>query len=341
MDIFIGLLLALIGGGVQGAFFFPMKSMRGWRWENGWFVFSLVGCLILPALLAFLTTPDLISVYAAAGWKTAGVVFLFGLCWGVGAVLYGLGVDFLGMAMGVTVITGINACLGTLLPVLFLKPGTLTPWADLALCVALAVIVVGVAVISMAGRLREREAGVAAGVSAATRMPFYVGLIVCIASGVLCPAFNFAVHFGQPISVQVRDIGTVAPYNYGNAMLLLFFLGGWVVNTLYCCRLFLKNRSAGNFLHFHSVSNSFRGILMSVLFVGGAFLYTIAVTFFSSNTGTVVGWPVFLSATIIVSTLLGVTSGEWKHVRRQTLVWLYGGIAMLIVAVVLASLSNS
>ena len=133
MNTGIGLLLALVGGGIQGAFFFPMKYMKNWRWENGWFLFSLFGCLVFPAVLAFLATPDLAAVYRAAGLKTAGLVFFFGLCWGVGAVLYGLGVNYLGMAMGVTIITGINVCLGTMLPALCLSPGTLTLPAGLTL----------------------------------------------------------------------------------------------------------------------------------------------------------------------------------------------------------------
>ena len=123
-------------------------------------------------------------------------------------------------------------------------------------------------------------------------------------------------------------------------MLLLFFFGGWVVNTLYCCYLFRKNGSAKSFFKCSPVSNSFKGILMSVLFVAGALLYTIAVTIYVPNIGTIVGWPVFLSATIIVSNLLGVVSGEWRGVGRRAFIWLYSGVALLIVAVTLASLSN-
>jgi L-rhamnose-H+ transport protein len=70
------------------------------------------------------------------------------------------------------------------------------------------------------------------------------------------------------------------------------------------------------------------------------FVYTVAATVYIPKIGPVVGWPVFLSATIVVSTLLGVVSGEWKGVSRRTFVRLYGGIALLIVAVALASLSN-
>jgi L-rhamnose-H+ transport protein len=343
MNILVGLLLALVGGGIQGAFFFPMKYMKKWRWENGWFIFSLVGCLILPVLLAFSTTPHLLSVYEAAGWKSVGQVFCCGLCWGVGAVLFGLGADFLGMTLGITIITGINVCFGALLPIVFLESGSVTLSAGLVLGAALALTVAGVIVISLAGRRREKEFAGAVAAAAATpaaKVPFRIGLIVCIVAGLLCPAFNFAVAFGKPISQEVSKLAAVAVYNRGNALTLLFFLGGWVVNTAYCVYLFRKNGSAANFLKFSPIMNTLRGVMMSVLFVAGAVIYTIAATTYIPTIGPVVGWPVFLSATIIVSNLLGVASGEWKGVSRGTFGWLYGGVALLIASVVLASLSN-
>ena len=56
--IIIGLLLAFVGGGIQGAFVFPMKFMKNSRWENGWFWFSLICCLIIPLVMAFATTKN-------------------------------------------------------------------------------------------------------------------------------------------------------------------------------------------------------------------------------------------------------------------------------------------
>jgi L-rhamnose-H+ transport protein len=341
-NILIGLLLALIGGGIQGAFYFPMKYMKNWRWENGWFLFSLVGCLIIPALLALFTTPNLMAVYAAAGLKTAGVVFFFGLCWGIGAVLYGLGADILGMALGITIVTAINVCLGALLPIPFLPAGNVTAMAGLALGAALAVTIAGVAIIAMAGRRREREqSGSATATTAPTaKVSFQIGLIVCIAAGIFCPAANFAVFFGKPIVHEVEKLGTVPICYQGNAMLLLFFLGGWVVNTLYCFHLFRKNHSARNFFKFAPIANALRGILMSVFFVAGAVIYAVAAAIYIPTIGSVVGWPVFLAATITISNLLGVASGEWKGVSRGTFGWLYSGVVLLIAAVALASLSN-
>jgi L-rhamnose-H+ transport protein len=335
-----GLFLAFLGGGIQGAFVFPMKFMRNSRWENGWFWFSLVCCLIFPVVLAFGTTPGLMNIYSAAGWKTVGLVFLFGLGWGVGVVLFGLGAEFLGMALGIALITAINVCLGALFPILFLSAGQFTMQAGLVLGAGLLLMVAGVAVVSQAGRLREQERGDTTE-AGASKVPFKVGLLVCIVAGFFCPSTNFAVFFGQPITEAVKKLGTVAAYNVGHAQMLPFFIGGWLVNTAYCLHLLRKNGSFGNFSAPGASGNLLKAVAMAVLFVVGMVLYIVATSLYlTGGSGAVVGWPVFMGATILISNLLGVFSGEWKGVSRRTYSWLYGGVALLILAVALASLSN-
>jgi L-rhamnose-H+ transport protein len=341
MSTAIGLLLAFVGGAIQGTFFLPMKYMKGWRWENGWFVFTLSCCLVLPALLAFGTTPGLLDVYRAAGLQTVGLVLLFGMGWGLGAVLYGLGVNLLGMALGIVVITGINTCLGTLFPILFLEEKQFTARAAMVLGAGLLLMVAGVAVISRAGRLRaeEQKRRDESG-TPASGTSFRVGLMVCIVSGILCPSANFAVFFGEPITKAVRGLGVVAPYHLGHALMLPFFLGGWVINTAYCAYLFKKNGSLSNFVKTRPASNSLKGLAMGVLFVLGMVLYYIANANYIPNIGPIVGWPVFLAATMLCSNVIGVLSGEWRGCRTITFAWLQGGFALLVLAVVLAGLSN-
>ena len=118
------------------------------------------------------------------------------------------------------------------------------------------------------------------------------------------------------------------------------FLGGSVAQAAYCLYLFRKNRSSGNFALAGTASNWLKGVLMAVIFVAGMVVYTIAATNYIGDIGPIVGWPVFLSATIIVSNACGVLTGEWKGVDRKARGTMYSGIALLIVAIVLASLSN-
>ncbi|MEN8230315.1 MAG: L-rhamnose/proton symporter RhaT [Bacteroidota bacterium] len=337
----IGILLAFAGGGLQGAFFFPMKYMRNWRWENGWFLFSVIACFILPTMLAFGTTPGIFELYGTIGYQTIGLVFFFGMCWGVGAVLFGLGADFLGMALGIAIITGINVCLGALLPVLFLPSGQFSTTSALLLGSGLFLMVAGVVVISIAGSRREKEQSVLSDdKSTGKKRSFKLGLIICIVSGVFVPAANFAVFFGQPIAEQLQASGNVADYNIGHAQMLPFFIGGGIVNILYCISLFRKHGSFALYRAGGFTRNTSLAIIMSVLYTFGMLIYVVAVALFIPDIGAAIGWPVFLAATILVSNFLGLVSGEWKKVHAKTLVWLFSGVFLLLIAVTLSSISS-
>ena len=50
------------------------------------------------------------------------MVFLYGAGWGIGSVLAGLGVDKMGMAMGVAVLIGVTAAIGTFVPLVVNTP---------------------------------------------------------------------------------------------------------------------------------------------------------------------------------------------------------------------------
>ena len=49
--------------------------------------------------------------------------------------------------------------------------------------------------------------------------------------------------------------------------------------------------------------------------------------------GAVVGWPLFMSMSLITSNTLGWVSGEWKGAPPQAMRYAIGGIAVLIVAI--------
>ena len=151
---------------------------------------------------------------------------------------------------------------------------------------------------------------------------------------------NFSVFFGQPISKQVIALGTVSPVNVGYAQLLPALIGGSFAQIVYCIYLFAKNKSFKNYFAAGTGSNWLRGGLMAVYWFAGMVLYTIASANYIKDVGPIVGWPLFLASTIIVSNILGVITKEWKGVSKKAFMRMYAGIAFLIVAIALASLSN-
>jgi L-rhamnose-H+ transport protein len=77
----------------------PSKWMKGWSWENYWLLFAVTAYLVCPWLLALATIPRLLDVYGSVTPSSLALVETFGVCWGVGAITFGLGVEALGIAL--------------------------------------------------------------------------------------------------------------------------------------------------------------------------------------------------------------------------------------------------
>ena len=73
---FLGVLFHAIGGFAAGSFYIPFKRVRGWAWETYWLVGGLFIWVICPAIIAFVTVPNLLDVYREAAWPALTWPFL-------------------------------------------------------------------------------------------------------------------------------------------------------------------------------------------------------------------------------------------------------------------------
>jgi L-rhamnose-H+ transport protein len=122
MPLLIGFLLVLLAALLQGTFVLPMTLVRQWSWEHTWAAFSLLGMFVFNWIITLLLVPNIFAVYSASPVRDLAILALFGLGWGVGAVLFGLGIKRLGMALGYPIIMGLIASLGALIPLLLFFP---------------------------------------------------------------------------------------------------------------------------------------------------------------------------------------------------------------------------
>lgn len=115
MTLVTGLLFVLMAGVLQGTFILPMTLTRKWSWEHTWGVFSLLGMLAFNWMFSLVAMPNIISVYRSVSVQQITILIVFGAGWGVGAILFGVGMDKLGMALGYPIIMGLVASLGALI----------------------------------------------------------------------------------------------------------------------------------------------------------------------------------------------------------------------------------
>src|SRR6516165_1537995 len=186
-----GLAVVVLAGMLQGSFAAPMKRLTAWQWENSWLVFAFSGLIICPWIINFATVPHVLAVYAAALPSTITKVLSCGLLWGAGATLFGLGISRVGLALGFALILGITASFGSLLPMAILHSDQLATKRGIALIVGTLVMALGLVLLALAGRARERSAGDKEG----QRSGFTVGLVICIFSGIFSSMLNFSFVF--------------------------------------------------------------------------------------------------------------------------------------------------
>src|SRR5438132_14381081 len=121
-ELWAGLVAVILAGLLQGLFVVPMKYAPRWNYENVWLIFSLGGMVLLPWMLTVATVPHLGEVYSLTPMPVLVRIAGFGLCWGIGSALAGLGMNLLRIGLGMAIILGLSASLGSLIPLLILSP---------------------------------------------------------------------------------------------------------------------------------------------------------------------------------------------------------------------------
>jgi L-rhamnose-H+ transport protein len=325
--IWIGLAAVVAAGVLQGLFAVPMKYARRWNYENIWLIFSMVGMVVLPWMLTTATVPHLVEVYSLTPMPVLVRIAGFGLCWGIGSALAGLGMNLLGIGLGMAIILGLSASLGSLIPLLILSPQQLHTSQGRTYLVGTVIMLAGIALCACAGRLRDtaRDRG-----ESAPYRSFFVGFMVCCLSGLFSSALNFSYAFGGDALDRARALGASQLWSTG-VVTALAVSGGFISNLVYCTYLLRKNGTLGRFTGDGAGTGWVCGALMGLFWFGGQSLYAIGITWMG-QLGVVIGWPLLMGMIIVTSNAAGVMTGEWNGVSAVTKRFLALGMLIILTA---------
>src|SRR6267154_889428 len=330
-----GIAIVTLAGILNGSFAAPMKKMSEWRWENSWLLFAFSGLIVFPWIVNLATVPNVASVYAGASPATLIKVILFGLLWGIGSALFGLGISRVGMALGFALILGITASFGSLFPLAILHSEQLVTKRGLALIAGTAIMVLGLLFLALAGRAREHDSQT----SGIARSSFAIGLVICICSGIFSSMMNFSFIFGDELRVRALQAGA-SNAMAANPIWTLTVTGGFVPNFLYCAYLLNKNRTWSVFRVGNPSAYWPLGILTGLLWFGGIVFYGMGAASLGALGG-IVGWPIFMTVDILAGRLWGAVSGEWNGERRKALIYNWTGVGVLLLAIAIISAGNA
>jgi L-rhamnose-H+ transport protein len=349
MQVILGVIFHLIGGFASGSFYMPYKKVRKWSWESFWIVGGIFSWLIVPPLAALLTVPGFSAIISQAGGSTLFYTFLFGVLWGFGGLTYGLGVRYLGMSLGNSVVLGFCSAFGALVPSLYYKfyPAQgkttfndllYTDWGRIVLAGVL-LCLLGIYICGRAGMMKEKELPEEEKKKTVSEFNITKGLIVAVFSGIMSACFNFGIEAGKPMAEAAVASG-MNPLFQNNVAYVVLLWGGLTTNLIWCLLLNFRNKS------FSDYTNQKTPLIKNYLFSAAAGTIWFLQFFFYGMGESKLGngassWILHMAFIILVANMWGVVLKEWKGVSSKTKTTITVGIITIIASVILVGYGNA
>ncbi len=360
MQVILGVIFHFIGGFASGSFYIPYKKVKGWHWENYWLVGGIFSWLIVPPLAAWLTIPGFADIIDGTAFPTLCYTFFFGLLWGIGGLTYGLGVRYLGVSLGSSIILGLCMVFGSLIPAIYYDYSpvagkdtfsmmTSSTWG-LTVLAGLLVCVAGIIICGKAGTMKEKQMKADVtdphGLKVKTEYKFALGMLVSIISGVLSACFNFGLEAGQSMASVANEAWKAANPGEGeflyrnNVIYVILLWGGLTTNFIWCIILNARNKTFGDYTD--KKTPLFNNYLFAALAGTTWFLQFFFYGMGESKLGNgPSSWILHMAFIILVANMWGLVLKEWKGVNKKTTTTIIIGIITIILSVLLVGRGNN
>jgi L-rhamnose-H+ transport protein len=360
MQVLLGVLFHFIGGFASGSFYIPYKKVKDWQWESYWIVGGLFSWLIVPPVAAYLTIPGFAEIISGTGGSILAITYLFGVLWGIGGLTYGLGVRYLGVSLGSSIILGLCMVFGALIPAIYYDFSSVqgkdtfsamisSNWG-MTILFGLLVCVLGIIISGKAGTMKEKELQTSGtdphGESVKTEYKFGLGMTVAIISGVLSACFNFGLEAGQEMALIANNAWKAANPGEGeflyrnNVVYIVILWGGLTTNLIWCMLLNWKNKSFGDYTN--TAAPLAKNYLFSALAGTTWFLQFFFYGMGESKLGNgPSSWILHMAFIILIANMWGLLLKEWKGVSRKTINTIILGIVVIILSVLIVGYGNS
>ncbi len=347
MPVILGIIFHFIGGFASGSFYVPFKKVKGWAWESYWIIGGLFSWLFVPPLAAWLTLPGFSDIISNTPWSTLRYTFTFGVLWGIGGLTYGLGVRYLGMSLGNSVVLGFCSAFGALVPSIYYNffptPGK-TTFTDLlstrwGLIVLAGVVLclIGIYICGRAGVLKERELSEEDKKKSVAEFSLVKGLMVAITSGILSSCFNFGIEAGKPMAAVAVASG-LNPLFQNNVAYVVLLWGGLTTNLIWCIILNARNKTFSDYVKAPLVNNYFFSALAGTTWFLQFFFYGMGESKLGNGASS---WILHMAFIILVANGWGIALKEWKGVSKKTKTVISIGITTIILSVLIVGYGNS
>ncbi|WP_020533155.1 L-rhamnose/proton symporter RhaT [Flexithrix dorotheae] len=332
MEVFLPFLLVIFASIFQGSFGLGMKYMAPLKWEVWWLVHVTIAMVIFPLTWAIIAVPDLFSIISSAPASAIGLGVLFGFLWGIGGILFGKSIPYIGLSLTYGIVMGLAASVGSLIPLFQMENAFSHPSVPYIIA-GVMIMLVGVAITAKAGINRDKITNAEKGSS-----NIILGISIAVSCGILSALLNVGFANATPVAKVAESAGVITR-NSSLAAWVVVLLGAYGMNAIYAIFLLFRNKSWSEF----KTANAKKSFLWAI--IAGLFWFAALGIYGQGSAlmgemGPIIGWPILLGLSLIISNFWGYRSGEWKDAKKPFQLLLMG-LAVLIFASAILGYSNT
>lgn len=330
----LSFLLVIFASIFQGSFGLGMKFMAPLKWEAWWLVHSIFALILLPTAWAYLVVPNLFEVVTSAPSEVIIEAMIYGGLWGIGGILFGKSVPYIGISLTYGIVMGVCSAAGALIP-LFMNAGETEKPSFPYIIMGVLIMLIAIAITAYAGIQKDKLTHADENTE---KVNLPTGLIIAVLSGLLSAALAIGFGKGESIGKLAEQSGAIAR-NGSLAIWVVVLWGGFVVNAGYSLFLLAKNNTWSSFATPNAGKAFFWSIGAAVLWFGALGIYGQGATLMG-DIGKIIAWPIMLGLSLIVGNVWAYTNNEWVGAKKPFSILLVG-VFVLIIAVVITGYSGT
>ena len=332
MELFLPFLLLIFASFFQGTFGLGMKYMNPMSWESWWVIHVLVAMILFPMIWAYIAIPDLFEIISSSPRDAIFWAMTLGFAWGVGGIMFGVSVPYIGLSLTMGIVMGLAGSAGSLIPLFQIENATSQPSFPYIIA-GLVISLIGVAITAKAGIDRDKLIETSNKSKNITK-----GILIAVTCGLLSSLLNVGFANAAPVAQTAIEFGVI-PRNSSLAAWVVVLWGAFLMNFGYSVFLLFRNNSWNTF----SINKSLNAYKWAII---AGFCWFAALGVYGQGAallgeiGPVIGWPILLGLSLIISNFWAYRAGEWKNAKGP-FNKLLAGLVVLIISAIVLGLGNS
>jgi len=336
----IGIILLILAGFSQGTFGLGMKHQAPLSWAKFWLIYSLFGMLIIPLIWGMISTDYFWSIISSTPKSVLFNSMGLGFLWGIGGILFGKSVKYVGVSITNGVVMGLAGGLGAIIPLLSIE-GSVHQSSFIWVVAGVILMLVGVFFSAYAGFLREKtNKKIDKKKGEQVLKGGTIGFVIVIVSGILSSLLNVGFEAANPIVDIANNMGVSASAAGLPARSVVVF-GGFLMNAGYAVLLMIMNPKKTETVDVSENNNKkaymWAGLTGFLWFLPLGLSGIVAVMI--GQLGNTITWPIMLSLSLVFGNIWGYTTGEWKGAKKA-FAWMIVSSLVLVIACLVLSFKD-